>query len=266
MKYLAIILLLSIGLVNCGGPQGDEKGEEGSGLTLPDNPEKIEITYHDGGGMMDLSSSAYISLDSCTWDYRRNGHEKHLTFSATETEVRDLYQVFYLSEFQLIESKSEGEVYDRGGVGITLQADDVFYDIDNSGSNFIETEWKDNWQDVSNAITEFVRKKQDDYLVECFVKIDESILSLEQPFNVGIDGAPLYNSDEDLFSDEDKENGFKVFELAGATELDLNLYYSDSLDTYGGKMSQLWISEGFNFSADNNVITFYLEDGRLAIK
>ena len=262
MSLLFSILLL---LSACSGTQ--EEGTDGnSGGDLPEKAEKIKVTWGDGGGMLDLSTQIYISNDSCSWNYRKNGYEKHIGFEVSESELNGLYKVFVDNEFNKIKARSEGEVYDRGGVGISLDVDGEFYRADNSGSNFIEADWTENWRNVSSAITSLADSKMEEKKFEARVLLDESILELNYPMNVSVDGPILYTSDDGPMNPNQRAEGFKVQLLEGPTEIDVYLFYPDSLNSYGGKATYLWASEGFDFSPENNTATFYLEGEKLLLK
>ncbi len=241
-------------------------GNENDSSSLPKSPKEIEIGWSDGGGMMDLSTSIFISLDSSSWDYRRNGNEKHILFETSDEELKELYQVIRDNQFDRIKIRSEGEVYDRGGVSIRLNIDGKYYDVYNSGSYFIEDDWVDNWRAVSDAITAFSATKTEELKFDCFIKMDESIITKNYPMKLSVDGPMIFNSDDGNLTEDQIQNGFTLRMLEGPTQIDLYLFYPDSTNSYGGMV--IYTSEmfSFDFSSEQSKATLYLEADQILIK
>lgn len=265
MKTRLFLFTLFLSLFSCSTSE-DQFGKEKNETGLPEKGNELRINWIDGGGMLDLRTEIFISNDSCSWSYRKNGREKHIPFQLSEKELNQLYGLFVKNKFHLIKSRSEGEIYDRGGVEISLNVDGTSYRQNNSGSYFIEDEWKQNWENVSTAITSLTNRKLDEKKFPCHVLIDPSISDGSYPFQLGLDDGAILKKAEVELTEKQKEDGFMVKMLEGPTEVQLHLYYPDSLNQYGGKVTYLWMTDGVHFTPENNTATFYLEGEQLLIK
>ncbi|MBN4071518.1 hypothetical protein JYT72_03290 [Crocinitomix catalasitica] len=267
MRNLSFAALLGLLLISCSDSTVDETEEDVINSVLPKSPEEVEIIWSDGGGMMDLSTGIYISADSSSWNYRRSGNEKSIAFVTSEEELDELYQVILDNQFDKIRTRSEGEVYDRGGIDIRLTVDGNYYDINNSGSYFIVEKWVKNWSAVSDAITSFTAEKLEELRFEYTIKLDKSITDGDYPINLGVDGSKIYSSANDGPLTQDQiQNGFTSKILQGPTEIDLYLFYPDSTNSYGGQIVYSYEVFSFDFTTEQNETTFYLEGDQLMMK
>src|SRR6266498_1345509 len=152
MKML-IILSFLLFLRSC---SFNEKTSE----SLPETmPEKFSISYNNGGGMVYLSESMYISEDSCNYIYNNGGAISKIKFSITKDELSNIYKTFYDNRFDKIKSHNE-QIYDRGGISISLSwYPGKYVSQADAGMTLIIKNRQSEWSSCVNALEKLMTEK-----------------------------------------------------------------------------------------------------------
>ena len=192
------------------------------------------ISSYEGGGMIPVDEKVLISKEESHWIYNRYGKETVVSWNTSEEELKTLYQFFKKHNYSKIESRSEGEVFDRGGLTINIEMSGTETEINNSGSYFISEKWMDDYKAIKKKLNDFVN-----------TKIYENKLRVAMSTTVNVQEAiDLYEIS--VFVDEEKgldtESNeinpaptFQVFE--GWNKINIRAFYRDSTGAYSGKVS-----------------------------
>lgn len=138
-------------------------------------PEKFNIRFYDGGGMLPQSDEIYISKDSCYLEYFYNQARNKIYFSLTQEELEQLYQVFVKNQFHKIKADEEKEVYDRGGTHLSLMIDNQYIDKSDSGLSFIQANWKQAYGQCVSAVRQIATQKTAALKKDIKIQLDSSI-------------------------------------------------------------------------------------------
>ena len=203
------------------------------GNKLPKNPDKLVIRWSESGGMLPVSKSIYISNDSASWEYWRYKGETIISWEPTEKELDDLYQTFVKHNFDKLESYSEGEVYDRGGVSMDFTVDDQSFNASNSGMSFIKDKWKNDWSVINSAVKSYAQSKVNQQLINKDILIDESIKNAPFEVLLRVNENEIYGPNSDTVSGRLKQSFYP-----GQNQIEITQFYRDSVDKYNGKVSE----------------------------
>ena len=198
------------------------------------SPATFEISYYNGGGMLPMSENVLISSNESHWKYFRYGKEILVNWDTSPEELKELYGFLKKHNYSKIVSKSEGEVFDRGGLRVTIKNGEETIEIDNSGSNFIEEKWSADYKAIKQHLDDFVNTKVYHKKLNISMASSSTILSLQEKYEISVfvDGEKGMDSESREVS---ASPTFKVFE--GVNKVDIRAFYRDSIGTYGNKVS-----------------------------
>ncbi|UKN02530.1 hypothetical protein K6119_03220 [Paracrocinitomix mangrovi] len=251
-KLFWILPLMMFVLTAC---PNNENGTS-SGGDLPENPEKLIIRLNEDGGMNPLSYGIYICKDSAYWQMWRSGNQTKLNWTPTENEIADLYQVLKENNVNKIKSKSEGEVYDRGGTSIDVDINSQSYDLNNSGNAFIDEKWRSNFNSISSAIWSYASQKVDEQKIEVPIHFGDSLKSGIYPFDFSVNDIRLFFNNKTAPVD----TTFNFY--PGFNEIYSQTFYPDSASSYGGLVTYEWNNESLEITPEVKAITIRLsQDG-----
>ena len=226
--------------------------------SLPENPEKIEIRWNSGGGMLPEGEDIFISADSCYWNRWQDQCNLHLDFKMTDAEVRNLYQVFIDHDFNDIEVLEEQEVYDRGGTSIDVNCDNTYYRKSNSGMSFVmENDW-DDYAAIESAIYSAAMQRVEKFKMNSTVKFSTELVKSGLVISLSVNNNYIYDSSKDSLKTEFNETVYR-----GENQFTLSLFDPDSLNSYGDMtcLTTVWFVK--YISDTSNVVEFDYEDGVL---
>lgn len=255
MKSIFIFFSTTFLLLSCGGSGSSILG---GNPALPENPKKIEIRWHEGGGMLPEGEDIFISEDSCYWNKWQDQAHIHLNFTMTKDEVRALYQVFIDHDFNNIDVLEEQEVYDRGGTTIDVNCDNVYYAKSNSGMSFVmENDWAD-YAAVENAIYEAAMQRVEKFKMNSTIKISDNLVESGLVMSLAVDNDYFYDSSKDSMKTEFIKEVYQ-----GENQYIMSLYDPDSLNSYGSMacLTTIWFVK--SISDTSNVVVFDYLDGVL---
>jgi hypothetical protein len=159
-------------------------------------PVDLKIELYDGGGMMDISESIYISAESSYIEYNHYRAINKVYIPVSKKELEQLYRTFVENKFDHI-STYESETYDRGGTTIYLRWKDNDIDISNSGSTYIENSDEDNYNNIVDSIYKLVNSKVEIQKQNLSIVLDKNITDLNKIISYSIDESLSYNSERD---------------------------------------------------------------------
>jgi hypothetical protein len=198
------------------------------------NYDSFKITTYKDGGMLPESENLIISPETSHWIYRRYSKETKVSWTSSPEELRELYSFLQKHNYSKITSKSEGEVFDRGGLSITIQNGESEVKIDDSGNNFIEAKWSKDYKKIKQRLADFVNHKV--YASKLSISIETSSAMREAAELYEIN---VYSDGELGFDTEDEQTGtspiFKAFD--GWNKIEIRTFYKDSLGPYNRKVS-----------------------------
>jgi len=195
---------------------------------LPEDPKKLEIVWHEGGGMLPEGQDIYISKDSSYYSVWQNQRNQKIYFNTSELELKQLYQVFMDNDYGNIRLIEEQEVYDRGGTSIRLIADGKYFDKNNSGMTFLHENDVDAYFEIETAIYDFAMKKVEEKKIQLEISIDQSVVNSPFSLYLGLNQNTLVDPEDSVFN-----LNFQTEVFPGQNEIDMGLYYKDSSDYYG---------------------------------
>lgn len=252
MKLIALTPLFL--LISCSGENG---GNIFSGSELPGDPEKIIITWYDGGGMLPEGEDIYISEDSCVWTQWQNQSERRLKFTMTKEEIRELYQVFLDNDFDRIDVLEEQEVYDRGGTSISVFADGKNFSKSNSGMSFVKEGSWDEYAAVENAIYNLAVERTSHLKTQAVIKFTDKLMNAGLIITLNVNDEYLYNSQDSALKSIFVHPVYK-----GENEFTVSLSDPDSMTYYG--YPAILMTEWFvKDITEDSVVTFDWVDGDL---
>ncbi len=125
--------------------------------TTVDEPKKyseLRVYYQYNAGMLPESEHILISsVDTSYRIYKKDFEEKKSEWVATKEELDVLYQKLVEQTYWKITSqRSNGVVFDRGGVILTISVDGKQYEINNAGNSFVEEKWYSHLAAIEIAI------------------------------------------------------------------------------------------------------------------
>jgi hypothetical protein len=250
MKIIAPFLFF--GLTACSGEGG---GNIFSSSELPENPEKIIITWYDGGGMLPEGEDIYISEDSCVWTQWQDQSERRLKFMMKKEEIRNLYQVFLDNDFDQIDILEEQEVYDRGGTSISVSVDGKHFGKSNSGMSFVKEGSWDEYAAVENAIYNTAQERTAHLRTNAVVKLTDNLMNSGLIIDLSINNDYLYNS-----QDSARQSTFIHPVYFGENQFTVTLSDPDSITYYGypAVLTTEWFIKDIT---RDSVVTFDWVDG-----
>ena len=152
-------------------------------LRAGDLPKDFRITLFDGGGMTRQGERIFLSADSSYYEWYDEGADNKLYLSISEKKLEALYEIIRSRNFEDIETYRE-EVYDRGGVSISVTADGETISKEDGGQTFIQKAWQDNFNTVESEIRDLVDAELEKMLVDFTVYIDKSIAGADKIVNM----------------------------------------------------------------------------------
>lgn len=228
---------------------------------LPDQPEKIVIRWRQDGGMLPESENIHISVDSCQYVLWRNRCELKVDFTASQAEIMELYAVFKLNQFDKIKVIEEQEVYDRGGTSVDISLDNKYINKSNSGMSFIhEKDWQA-YAAVEKAIFDFTFSRIESKKINTRIELSKKLVESKDIIELNVNGNYIYNSSKDNVSDN-----FETLLYPGDNEFEINLFYKDSLNQYGGNAFFQSDRIVTKISDTTNSIRIDLVDGKVFIE
>lgn len=207
---------------------GGNNGFLSGSSKLPENPEKIVIEWSEGGGMLPEGENIYLSPDSSYWNRWRRDYDQRVYFESSPDELNELYEVFKQNKFDRIKLIEEREVYDRGGTNINLQADKEFFSKNNSGLTFIDDNWYEEYNAVSEAIYSFAMRKTENSKIPLRIEFDPSLITPSRQVAISLNGYMIFDSE--------KNQNLTVLDTLvypAENEFEVNLFNKDSLNYYG---------------------------------
>jgi len=204
IKELGLFILLLLGVNSCKLLNSP-----------PKHPKIIEITWDKSAGMLPLYSKAYISNDSCVWENYNGINLKRTVFRLSEKEINDLYSVFYTNQFTEITS-SKQEVVDRGGSNIYIRIDKKKYQLLNSGTNFIQNQFINNYKAIEDAIILNCKEANSNQTKEFKIYLNKSITNSTHNIVLYLNNKEIYNEQKTgeftplEYSTQDNSIHFKV--------------------------------------------------------
>src|SRR5690606_22772512 len=175
--------------------------------------------------------------DSAVWEMWRGGDQTVLSWKPTEDEINELYTILKDNKFDKIKSRSEGEVYDRGGLSVDIDLDGKSYELSNSGSHFIESKWSDNFSAITSAIWQHSNKHVESQKIPIKIVPDDFFKSGEFTFEFRVNDVSVYSHTGALPKDT------VISFYPGYNELYMQLFYTDSVTSYGSPETYKWLGE-----------------------
>lgn len=246
LSFIPVFILFGL-FTSCsnGGSIVDSAENESN---LPENPSKFTIDWSEGGGMLNRSQHIYISYDSAVWVFDRYNNETVISWKPEKKVIDDLYEILRTNKIDKIQSTSEGEVYDRGGISMNINIDGKSYQIDNSGSNFIMDKWKTNYTTVNNSIVDYTMKEVENRKIQIEVTLLDGLFKSGYYVNVDLNEERIFDYKEDSTS-----STVSVKAYPGLNQFNFQLLYKDSTDYYGNAV---------RFKSDN-LFEKIIESGRI---
>lgn len=214
---------------------------EKAGEPLPKSmPDKFSISYNNGGGMVYLSESMFISQDSCNYIYNNGGAISKIHFKVTIDELGSLYKTFYQNEFDRIKSHNE-TIYDRGGISVSLRwGQGKYVSKQDAGMTIIDKNWQKEWSACINELEELMSKKISEQEKEFKVKISNELSDTLRSFTL---------DNKTVFSNNEKTNLTKTIKLIPG-EHHIGIGFKTKF-------------ENIHITSESNGIKFYSQDGIL---
>lgn len=265
MKKIALVGLILMNF-SCSESTVGGANEPGKDSDLPEKYSSLVIRWNDGGGMLDMSESIYLSEERSEWIFHKDGHDKKIEFTSSTKELSDLYNYLREQSFDKIKTHSEGQIYDRGGIDIYVDVDDKTFKVNNSGSTMLVDKWVSNWKNCSSKIHEFAEQKVAEKRFPLQLLLDSSINTDEYFIRLTANEELLAHTEDESLNQKQLDNGWDIQAFPAENEFELHLYYKDSTNSYGGKIS--YASERFweELNPDIKKITLLLNEGKLDIK
>lgn len=212
IKYKSRFILLILILAVCPGCRAESPELNPSTKDLPDKrPGNFSITYHDGGGMTPISEHLYISKDSCFYKKNRYGNEVKLNFNLSVKELDDIYDILKKYRFDEIETFQK-KVYDRGGEFVSINFDNESITRSNAGMNFIQENWREEFEAISKMLTSIAEKIWKQNSREFTIKVMKGIK--DSKGYIIFDESQVYKSDKEFdFDKKLNESGFYELKL-----------------------------------------------------
>lgn len=126
-----------------------------------ERPKDLKLSYHLDGGMVYHSEDLTITADSCVSDINNEGKKTHTVFMLSSAELDGLYSVLQKNKFDKIGYRTEGEVYDRGGITMSLSwdKDQRKYQVNDSQMSFVLKDWEKEWRAICDYVEALAKGK-----------------------------------------------------------------------------------------------------------
>jgi len=250
MKAIHFVSLLILTLFySCGGKSADP-------VEAP-KLEKFELTYFDGGGMIDMSERIFISDTLCYWQYHRYGRETLVNYQLSKEEMNALTEFLIEHHYDEIESDKKGFVADRGGSVISIKQESGVLELNNNGSFFIGEKWLSDYNAIKDYIYDLNETKVEALKIDVMVKLDESLFSSPNTITCDFNGRKVFESIEG-----DLNHSFQAKAYPGLNELTVFSLMTDSIDVNGKNAVELQ-QNLFVECAQDQQITVGMVDGKI---
>lgn len=143
-----LIVLLACITLSC---QAQHKPVNALPATMPAD---FKLYYHVDGGMRYYSESLLIGADSCVYDLNDGGKQTHRVFKMDKPALDALYTMLKQNRYDEIDYHTEGKVYDRGGINISVSWDKGGKQINVSDAqmSFVSDRWEKEWSAICNYV------------------------------------------------------------------------------------------------------------------
>jgi len=141
-----------------------------------ERPDDFSIYYSVSGGMMPYGANVSVSGDSAHSSFFAYGVTFDAAFQLSIIELDALYKVISDNQFDRIQTYEE-EVYDRGGISITVTANGETYNKADGGMSFIKNGWQAEYSNVVEAINDLTNRAASDS-TDFVIEWDESLAAL----------------------------------------------------------------------------------------
>jgi len=206
-----------------------------------ENPPNLKITYTTTKGLLNSSSSTFLSRDSCYYETIYQDVSNRFTFYITSKNMDELYEVLMKYEVEEIRTKQlQRAAPERAGDNLLLQWGEFSSIlIANSGNFILEDKWLNNWKKIIKNIKKHVKVQIDDRSRNFTVKFDSSLSGKR---------IAMYLNDEFLYDNtlpEINSEGFTVTLAAVPGN-----YYLKASESEGGAAEQFKVelNEGTEIS------------------
>ena len=215
----------------------------------------FELYYSNSGGMSPESEHIYICNDSASWKYGRYNKETIITWIPGSKDIAKIINVLAENKYLKIESREEEEVYDRGGVRMTIINNGVKKELDNSGRTFVKDQWQENFRAIRDYIKTYVKSEVDKQLIKVpFVK-DVSLGMNSEPVKVWLNGQLFYSTFESNVKPIDSITAYP-----GRNEFTWTIYYADSVKYNNDPVYRFGGQDIFEATKDATEIILKRED------
>jgi len=178
MKKILTILIMAFPFFSC---------NQSMTTKLPEKPDSLSIIWSANGGMMYYYERLQIDGTSCKYEINKNGSKQNVNFNIEQKQLDDIYNVMRKNAFDKIKS-NERPVVDRGGTGIQLKVNGKLYHVSNSGINFIDQKYVDNYNSIENFIINFKDKELQKLKKDVTIIIDSTLLNPDYTLVLYING------------------------------------------------------------------------------
>lgn len=210
---LCFILMVAM-LFSCQENRNKDVKEEGK---APKNktpsmkavpPPDFSITLNQSQGMLADYSTIFISAEECY--FKENDHqvERYTTFKLSPEQLNRIWQTLQDNDFEHIESE-EKEIYDRGGISISVRHNGKNTRLDDSGMSVLKDKWRKSFYEIVSVIEEITHAALQKKKVHVQINIHPSIIS-GYDLEVFVHGGGMYDSEE-----EGKKNSLAMDLLPG---------------------------------------------------
>lgn len=152
MKY--VLLILGIFFLGC--------RSSGQKNKFPEKiPTDFSLAYHVDGGMRYYSEDLFISKESCSYVIDDGGRKTTKKFMLSAAEMDAMYDILKNNRTDQIKSRTEDNVYDRGGISISMAWDKGRHELQVSDAQltFVEKKWWGQWQAICNYLADLIKRK-----------------------------------------------------------------------------------------------------------
>ena len=125
----------------------------GCGSQLPpDRPDDFRAGYDYDGGSLPYGEALSYSADGGRFRLFDHGVTVEILFQPDESQLDEIYAALRENSVDRIQSDAEEEVYDRGGVSLSVEAAGQEYDISDAQRSFVRERWSEEFRNSSAAI------------------------------------------------------------------------------------------------------------------
>lgn len=252
---IVCLLLCSFVLTGCPEKEDDNSAEiltTGGDFTAASD---FELFYSNSGGMSPESEHIYISSDSASWKYGRYKKETLISWIPKSEDLNNLFKVLKENNYLKIESREEQEVYDRGGVRMTIINDGEKTKLDNSGRTFVKEKWSHNFRAIRDYIKTYVKAEVDKQLIRIPFVADASLKMNSEPVKVWLNDNLFYSNVEDKVETNDTITAYP-----GLNVFNWSIYFADSVNYKNDPIYQFGGEGTFSVSRDAGSIIMLREN------